>query len=184
MGWCFLPSHAVAFKGNAVRIVDDPIEDCVCDSRFSDHVMPLGDGKLRGDQGRFPAIAFLEDFQQVEALLICERVGSPVVEDQQLDAGEFVDQAWKAAVKPGKAQVFEQTRHPQVEDGMIEPGGLTAKGAGEPGFSRAGLAGDDHMLMRLQPCPLRKRQRVAAVETAMSGKRDSGGLADQTSCCP
>ena len=45
-----MPSHAVAFKRNAVRIVDDPIEDCVCDGRFSDHVMPLGDRKLRGDE--------------------------------------------------------------------------------------------------------------------------------------
>lgn len=104
--------------------------------------------------------------------MICERVGSPVVEDQQLDAGEFVDQAWKAAVEPGKAQVLEQARHAQVEDGVIEPRGLTAEGAGEPGFSRAGLAGDDHILMRLQPCPLCKRQSVAAVETAMSGKVD------------
>ncbi len=110
VGWCFLPSHAVSLKGDAVRIVDDPIEDCVCDGGFSDHVMPLGDGKLRGDERRFPAIALLEDFQQVEALLVRERVGSPVIEDKQLDAGEFVDQAWKAAVEPGKAKVFEQTR--------------------------------------------------------------------------
>ena len=167
-----MPSHAVAFKGDAVSIVDDPIEDCVCDGRFSDHVMPLGDGELRGDERRFPAIAFLEDFQQIEALLICERVRSPVVEDQQLDAGEFVDQPWKAAVEPGKAQVFEQARHAQIQDGMIEPGSLAAEGAGKPGFSRAGLAGDDHVLMRLQPCPLGKRQSVAAVETAMSGKVD------------
>jgi hypothetical protein len=52
VGWCFLPSHAVSLKGDAVRIVDDPIEDCVCDGGFSDHVMPLCDGKLRGDERR------------------------------------------------------------------------------------------------------------------------------------
>lgn len=104
-----------------MRIVDDPIEDCVCDGGFSDNVMPLCDGKLRGDERRFPAITFFEDFQQVEALLIRERVGFPVIEDQQLNAGEFVDQSWKAAVEPGKAKVFEQTRHAQIQDGMIEP---------------------------------------------------------------
>jgi hypothetical protein len=172
VGLCFLPPHAVAFKGDAVRIVDDPIEDCVCDSRFSDHVMPLGYGELCGYERRFPAIAFLEDFQQVEALLIREGVRSPIVEDQQLDTGKFIDQPWKAAIEPGKAQVFEQTRHAQIQDGMIEPGSLTTEGAGKPGFSRAGLAGDDHVLMSLQPCPLRKRQSVAAIETTMSGKVD------------
>ncbi len=55
---------------------------------------------------------------------------------------------------------------------MIEPGSLAAEGAGEPGFSRAGLAGDDHIVMRLQPCPLGKRQSVAAVEATLRGKVD------------
>jgi hypothetical protein len=34
-GWCFLPSHAVSLKGDAVRIVDDPIEDCLCDGALN-----------------------------------------------------------------------------------------------------------------------------------------------------
>jgi len=109
-----LPPHAVAFKGDAVSIMDDPIEDRVRDGWFSDHVVPLGHGKLRSDERRFPAIALLEDFQQVEALLICKGVGSPVVKDQQLHASEFVDQPWKGAVEPGKAEVFEQMPHAQI----------------------------------------------------------------------
>ncbi len=51
-------------------IVDDAIENGVGDSRLTDHVVPGGNGKLGGDQRGFPAVAFLEDFEQVETLLI------------------------------------------------------------------------------------------------------------------
>lgn len=36
-----MPPHAVAFKGDAVSIMDDPIEDCVCDGRFSSRIVSL-----------------------------------------------------------------------------------------------------------------------------------------------
>lgn len=62
----FFAVECCRLQGNSVLIVDDPIEDCVCYGRFSYQVVPLGDGKLRGDLRRIPAIAFLEDFQQVE----------------------------------------------------------------------------------------------------------------------
>lgn len=41
-----------------------------------------------------------------------------------------------------QGEIFEQTRHAQVEHGMIEPGGLTSEGAGQPSLSGAGLPGD------------------------------------------
>ncbi|WP_281060357.1 MULTISPECIES: hypothetical protein [unclassified Mesorhizobium] len=51
------------------------------------------------------AIAFLDDFEQMEVLLVGEGVGSEVIEDEQLRAGEFVDEAWivlkKSVIKPG-----------------------------------------------------------------------------------
>lgn len=61
-------------------------------------VMPFAHGGLGGDQGGFAPIAFLDDFEQVEALLVGEAVGSKVVEDEQLRAGEFVDGAREAAI--------------------------------------------------------------------------------------
>ena len=75
----FFPSHAVAFKGDAVGIVDDTVEDGVGDGRLTDHVVPLGDGQLGSDHGRFAPVALFEDFQEIEALLIIERVGAPIV---------------------------------------------------------------------------------------------------------
>lgn len=44
-------------------VMDDTIEDGVSDRWFADHLVPLRDGKLGGDQSGFPAVALFEDFQ-------------------------------------------------------------------------------------------------------------------------
>lgn len=77
--------------------------------------------ELGGDQGGFAAIAFLDDFEQMEALLVGEAVSSEVIEDEQLRAGEFVDEAWEAAIETSERQILEQARHAHIEHGMIEP---------------------------------------------------------------
>ena len=102
-------------------VVDDPVEDGVGDGWLADHVVPLRDGQLGGNQGGFSAVALFEDFQEIEALLVIEGVGAPIVEDEQLDAGELVDEAREAAIETRHGEVFEQARHPQIEHGMIEP---------------------------------------------------------------
>ena len=132
-------------------VVDDAVEDGVGDGRFADHVVPLSNGKLGGDQGRFSFVALLEDFEQIEPLLIGQGMGSPVIEDEQLDACQLVNQTWKAAIEPCQGEIFEQTWHAQVEDGMIEPCRLASEGAGQPGFTGAGLPGNNQVLLGFEP---------------------------------
>ena len=134
-----------------MSIVDNTIEDGVGDGGFTNHVVPLGDGELGGNQCRFAPVAFFEDFQEIEALLIIEGVSAPVVEHQQLHAGEFVDEAREAAVETRHGKILKQTRDSQIEDGMIQPGGLTPEGTGQPGFASPGLTGEDEVLVGLQP---------------------------------
>src|SRR5690606_8452596 len=128
------PSHAVAFESDTVGVVDDAVEDGVGDGWLTDHVVPLGNRQLGGNQGRFSPVAFFEDFQEIETLLVIERVGAPIIEDEQLDTRELVDEAWEATVETRHGEVFEQARHPQIENGMIEPGGLATEGTSEPGL--------------------------------------------------
>ena len=85
-------------------VVDDPVEDGVGDGGVGDQIMPFRHGDLGGDDGGFAPIAFLDDFEQMEALLVGETVGSEVVENEQLDAGELVDEPRKAAVEAGDAR--------------------------------------------------------------------------------
>lgn len=43
-------AHAVAFEGDAMGIVDDPIEYGIGDGGLADHVVPGRHGELGGDQ--------------------------------------------------------------------------------------------------------------------------------------
>lgn len=136
-------------------IVDNPVEDGVGDGRLTDHIVPLSDGQLSGDQGGFSSVALFEDFKKIEALLIVEAVGTPIIEEQQLDASKFVDEPWKATVEACQGEVFEQARHALIKHGMIEPGSLAGKGATESSFAGASLPGDDQILPCFEPGALR-----------------------------
>ena len=70
--------------------------------------------------------------------MIIEGVSAPVVEHQQLHAGEFVDEAREAAIETRHGKILKQAWDPQIEDGMIEPGSLTSEGAGQPRFAGPG----------------------------------------------
>ena len=52
----------------------------VCDVWFADQLVPFGHRHLGGDQGGFPAIAFFDDFEEIEALLVSVAMGSQIVE--------------------------------------------------------------------------------------------------------
>ena len=69
-------------------------------------------------------------------------------------------------------RVFEQARHPQIEDGMIKPGGLATEGTGQPCFAGSGQTGDDEVLMGFQPGALRQLQGVAPVKAAAGREVD------------
>src|SRR5690348_2103781 len=72
-----LPAQRVALELDAVGVVDDAVEDGVCDDRLADQVMPAVDGYLAGDEGGAVSVAFLDDLQQVAALVGRERLEPP-----------------------------------------------------------------------------------------------------------
>ena len=51
-----------------MRIVDETVEDGICQGGITDGVMPMVDGKLACDDGGPPSVPVLEDLQQVPAL--------------------------------------------------------------------------------------------------------------------
>ena len=69
---------------DAVCIVNDAVEDGVSDCGLPDHVMPTRDGELSDDDCGAPLIAFLEEIEEIEALLIGQPVGAQVVDDEEL----------------------------------------------------------------------------------------------------
>src|SRR6218665_279920 len=134
--------------------------------------MPGGHGKLGRDQSGFSPVSLLKDFQEIEALPIVQGMGSPVIEHQQMNSSKLVDEARKAPVQPGKREVLKQPRHANIEDRVVEAGRLACKGTRDPRLSSARLARQDQILICFEPCSLRQRQDVAAIQAAMRCKID------------
>ena len=59
-------------------------------SWIDDHLVPMIDGE---HDGGAVAVAVIDDFEQVAALLRGQRRQPPVVEDQKLDTGEVFEEA-------------------------------------------------------------------------------------------
>jgi hypothetical protein len=63
-------AQAVAFKLDAVGVVDNAVEDGVGQRRVADDLVPALDRQLAGDQQRADVVAVLDDLQQIAALLL------------------------------------------------------------------------------------------------------------------
>ena len=56
----FSLSHTFSFQGDAVGVVNDPVENGIGDRGLANHVVPFGDGQLGGDERRFAPVALFE----------------------------------------------------------------------------------------------------------------------------
>ena len=72
-------SHAFSGELQAVSVVNEAIEDGVAEGWVSDHVVPMFDGDLAGDDGRGATMAIIEDLQQVAPFGRTENRKAPVV---------------------------------------------------------------------------------------------------------
>ena len=123
-------------------VVNDAIEDGIGQRRIADDLVPTVDRHLAGDHDGTGVISVLDDLQQIAALLGVQRLGAPIVEHQQIDAGERVQMFCVSSVTAGEREGGEQARHAVIEDGQVFPAGLLAEGASEPAFANAAGAGD------------------------------------------
>ena len=64
-----LSAQRITPKLDAVRVVNDTVENCVRQGRVADQVVPTVHRKLAGDQRGAAPMAFLGDLQQVAPLL-------------------------------------------------------------------------------------------------------------------
>ena len=91
-------------------------------------VVPLGRRELAGDDGGAGAVAVLQDLEQVAALLVRDRREAPVVDDQDVDAGELAEQADVGAVGAGQGELVEEPRRAAVEGAEALAAGLLRRG--------------------------------------------------------
>src|SRR3546814_19429372 len=95
-----------------------------------------------------------------------ERLQSPVVEDEQVDAREACQPYRNTPVAARHAQFVKQLAKPDVEDRQIVAAGLVPNGTGQPALARSGWAGDDEIVVTFDPVTLEKGFHKAPVEPA------------------
>ena len=165
-------SHAFADELKAVSVVDDAVQDRICESGISNCFMPVFDGDLaRHDRGG-ASMSVVEDFQQVAAFGAGQHGQSPVVEDENLDATEALQEAAVSPVAAREGQRLEETRDPVVEDGMVVAAGLVAERAGDPALAEARRAGDQEIFMTVDPFAGSEPGEDGAVEAARRAQVD------------
>jgi hypothetical protein len=66
-------------------------------------IMPLAGWELAGDDGGPGAIAVFEDLEEIAALLILHGGEAPVIEDEDVHAGEFAEARGRSCGRRGRA---------------------------------------------------------------------------------
>lgn len=109
-------SEALSFEFNAVGVVDEAIEDCVGYGGISDNFVPAIDGQLAGDDDRTSFISVLDDLEQIAALIGVERLRSPVIKNEQIEASDSTQHLGIAAIGATECQGREETWHAMVRN--------------------------------------------------------------------
>ena len=148
-------------------MMHQPVEDGVPKRGVADHLVPVIDGQLAGHEGGAAADAVFHQFEEVAAFAVTERREAPVVEDEEVGAGEGLHQLCVAPVGASQHQFFaEEPRHAHIAHGVPLPTGAVPERTGEPRFARPGRAGDQQRLVLADPFAAGELQQPTAFEPA------------------
>src|ERR1700693_6562 len=159
-------AQGLAVEGKAVRGVHEAVEDGIGDCRIDDHLVPVIDGELTGHNRRAAGMAIVDAFEQVAALLRGQWGQPPVIEDQKLDTGEALEEAYIPSVAARQCKCVEQAWYAIIEHRSIITGCLVAERAGEPALARAGFPGHQEVVSPADPVAGRELGEQRLVETA------------------
>ena len=131
--------------------MDEAVEDGVGDRRIADDLIPAIDRHLAGEEDRPGIVAIFDDLEEIATLVGAERLGSPIVEDEEVDAGDLAQELGVATVGAREGQGGEQAGDAMIGDGEIVPACLMPKRAGEPAFADAAWPGDQQIVLGADP---------------------------------
>src|SRR5438874_10011195 len=153
--------------------------------------MPFVDRDLAGEDGRAAAVAFLEDFVEVTTGTGIEWFKAPIVENEELDAGETAQDAGIAPVTAGEREFGEELGNPLIENRAVVAASLVSEGTSKPRFAYAGRPAQNQIVVRVDPLTIRELLEERAVEAAWgpvidvldAGRLAQSGIA-QPGCKP
>src|ERR1700751_6092314 len=128
--------------------------------------MPFVDRDLAGEDGRAAPIAFLEDLVEITTSTGVERFEAPIVENEELDAGETAQDAGIAAVTAGEREFGEEVGNSLIENRAVVAGGPVARGPTKPRFAAAGRPAQRQLVVSADPLAIGELVEQSAVEAA------------------
>jgi hypothetical protein len=146
--------------------VNEAVEDGFGVSRVANKGVPVVDRDLSGENGRAAPIAFLEDFVEVTTGAGVERFEAPIVENEELDAGETAPDAGIAAVTAGEREFGEELGNPLIKNRAVVAASLVTEGTGKPTFADPGRPAQDQIVVRVDPFAIGGLLEESAVEPA------------------
>src|SRR6202023_2936669 len=130
-------------------VVNEAVENGIGISRVADKGVPFVDRDLAGEDGRAAPVAFLEDLVEVTTAVAVEGFEAPIVENEELDAGETTQNAGIAAVTAGEREFGEQLGNPLIENRAVVAAGLVTEGTGKPTFADPGGPARDQIVVHV-----------------------------------
>ena len=146
--------------------MDETIQDCIGKRGIWDAFVPAADRDLGGDEGGGAAIAVIDDFEQVFGLRAGEGVTQPIIQNEQVAAGERAQQLGIRAIGLGEGQGLEQAGSAHIADIEFGFTGGAPQDTGEISFSGPSGAEDQGVEMALNPIGLGKFQDLGALDAA------------------
>ena len=150
---------------DAMRVVDEPVEDGVGYGGITECLVPVLHWRLAGDDGRAALGAVLDDLQQVGRLLAGQRLHREVVKDQDTDAGPAGEQPGHAPIYACDGELVDHAREAHVERGVAFADGGLGECASDVGLPKPSGADDQDVLVGVDPARLRQLKDQCTVQS-------------------
>jgi hypothetical protein len=111
-----LLAHGFAIEFDAIRVMNQPVENAIGEGRIADLFMPMNKWQLRGQDHRPALIPVIAKLQEIASFAIFQGSHGEVVEDQDVNARELSELAAKAPVDMRDSEVSEQLSGPFVQN--------------------------------------------------------------------
>src|SRR5215831_19805572 len=127
-------------------------------------------------------MTFLEDFVEITTGAGVEWFEAPIVEDEELDAGEAAQDPGIAAVAAGKRELSEQLGDALVENRSVVTASLVTERTSKPTFADPGGPAQDQIVVGVDPVGIGEVVEQRAVEAARGSVIDifDAGLLTQS----
>ena len=111
-------------------------------------------------------MAVFEEFQQIAALRWSKDGQAPVIEDKHIQFGDGPEHAGVTSVTSGQGEGLKEARDAVIDNAAPVTARFVTERAGDPAFAQTCRAGDQKVLMAIDPCAIHEMGQHCSVDAA------------------